>query len=73
MRDNVSVTVSKSGRVRSIVAPRLGPRPYQGKLTERQIHPLVLERAMALAGGDIRRLFVDADGSITVANRARRG
>lgn len=74
IRDNVIVTTSKSGRIRSLVPARAaGERGYRGKLTQRMIHPLVLRRAMEIAGGDIRRLFVDADGAVTVANRARRG
>lgn len=71
--DVARVIVTKSGRVKSMGLPRTTDRGYRGQLNERSINPLVLERAMELAGGDIRRLFVDAAGAVTVANRARRG
>jgi hypothetical protein len=46
--------------------PRIRRRP--GKVMQRRIHPLVLAAALELAGGEIRRMKPQEDGSVRILN-----
>jgi DNA replication initiation complex subunit (GINS family) len=43
-------------------------RRRAGKVVQRRIHPLVLAAALELAGGEIRRMDPQEDGSVRILN-----
>ena len=45
--------------------------PAPGAVESTRHHPLVIARALSIAGGDFRRLRLNLDGSITVTNGPR--
>jgi hypothetical protein len=76
---NASPATSTAGEARPDATPptrsvRRRPAPVRqvpADVVSVQIDPAVMAHALKLAGGDPRRLVLNADGSVTTLNRAR--